>query len=130
MIVTIICDILGNKNNGGLSVAVNNLIDFLSKRQHEVRVVCPDQDKINKKGFYIVPNINFYIFNEYIKKNGITIAKFDNSIVSKALEKSDIVYITTPFSLAKKVSKICKEKKIPCIFVFHVSNYFFCSKKK
>lgn len=131
MIITIVCDILGNKNNG-LSVASHNLIDFLSKKGHEVRVVCPDKDKNNRKNFYISPSINFGIFNNYVKKIGVIIAKYDSSLL-KSLENTDIVYIMTPFFLGRKMSEICKKRKIPCVFSFHISAeniaYFFGFKK-
>ena len=53
MKVTIICDVLGEANNG-TSLAAYNLIITLVKKGHEVKVVCPDPDKKNLPGFYIL----------------------------------------------------------------------------
>lgn len=55
MNITIICDVLGEPNNG-TTIATLNLINFLQKQGHIVRVVCPDQDKKEKK------IITFFLF--------------------------------------------------------------------
>lgn len=44
MTITIVCDILGEENNG-TTIACMNLIRFLRAQGHTVRVVCADQDK-------------------------------------------------------------------------------------
>ncbi len=38
MVACIVCDVLGEKNNG-TTLAATNLIDYLKSRGHEVRVV-------------------------------------------------------------------------------------------
>lgn len=125
MIITIVCDILGDKNNG-LSVVTHNLINYLSKK-HEIRVICPDKDKDANDNFYIVPTFKFAFINNYVKKNGVSFAKPDISVILKALDKTDVVYITTPFFLSRKIVKICKEKKIPYVFGFHFFVEIFTS---
>ena len=44
MKIAIICDVLGKENNG-TTVAAMNLIRSLKAKGHEVRVVCPDEDR-------------------------------------------------------------------------------------
>ena len=44
MTITIVCDILGEENNG-TTIACMNLIRYLRAQGHTVRVVCADQDK-------------------------------------------------------------------------------------
>ena len=53
MIITVICDVLGDENNG-TTIACMNLIRGLKKRGHTVRVVCMDKDKMGREGYYIV----------------------------------------------------------------------------
>ena len=48
MKITVFCEILGEENNG-TTIASMNLINYLIKKGHEVTVVCPDDDKKNKK---------------------------------------------------------------------------------
>ena len=57
MKIAIICDVLGEENNG-TTIAAMNLIRFLKKQGHEVRIVCADQDKKNEPNVYVVPNVN------------------------------------------------------------------------
>ena len=71
MIVTVACDVLGNENNG-TSTAAMNLIRYLKSKGHDVRVICPDADKKGEPGYYVVPTMNFHIFNDYVAKNGVT----------------------------------------------------------
>ena len=56
MIVTVVCDVLGKENNGA-TIAGMNLIRFLKKQGHEVRILCADQDK---KGQIIPAEITIY----------------------------------------------------------------------
>ena len=55
MTITIVCDILGEENNG-TTIACMNLIRFLRAQGHTVRVVCADQDKAGNECFYVVPS--------------------------------------------------------------------------
>ena len=44
MKISIICDVLGAENNG-TTIAAMNLIRSLKAKGHDVKVVCPDEDK-------------------------------------------------------------------------------------
>lgn len=54
MKIAIICEVLGEANNG-TTLAALNLISYLKSRGHDVRVVCPDEDKRGLPGYYILP---------------------------------------------------------------------------
>ena len=76
MIITIVCDVLGEENNGTV-VATMNLIRYLKSRGHTVRVLCADQTKIGEENYFVVPNYNFPKFiDSYIKKVGVTARRF------------------------------------------------------
>ena len=47
MKITMVCDVLGKENNG-TTIAAMNLIRYLREHGHEVRVLCCDQDRIDK----------------------------------------------------------------------------------
>lgn len=47
MKITIVCDVLGKENNG-TTIAAMNRIRYLREHGHEVRVLCCDQDRIDK----------------------------------------------------------------------------------
>ena len=68
MTITIVCDILGEENNG-TTIACMNLIRFLRAQGHTVRVVCADQDKAGNECFYVVPELNLYLLNPIVERN-------------------------------------------------------------
>ena len=76
MKVAVICDVLGQANNG-TTIAALNLIRTLREKGHEVRVVCPDAERAGEPGYYIVPKYDFHVFNDYVEKNGVAPAKLD-----------------------------------------------------
>lgn len=112
MIITIVCDVLGEENNG-VTVAAYNLIRYMKSRGHTVRIICADENKENEEGYYIVSERNFLIFNNYVEKNGVSLAKPDKTIIQKAIEGADIVHIMLPFSLGKASARIAQEMGIP-----------------
>lgn len=118
MIVTVVCDVLGQENNG-TTIAAMNLIRSLRSKGHEVRILCPDADKANVAGYYIVPVLNVGPLNNYVKKNGVCIARGDSEIISRAIKGADVVHIMTPFLLGTKAMKIAREMGIPVTAGFH-----------
>lgn len=129
MTVTVVCDVLGEENNG-TTIAAFNLIRSLRSKGHTVRVVCPDEDKKGKPDYYVAERMNFYFLNGYVAKNGVTIAKSDNELIERALDGADIVHIMTPFSLGHAAAKAAKRLGIPVSAGFHcqaenVTNHIF-----
>ncbi len=119
MLVTVVADVFGKANNG-TTIAAIHLIDALKKAGHQVRVVCPDQDKKGKDNFYIVGTYWVGPFQSIVDKNGVSLAKPDHKTLDEALEGSDEVHIMMPFAVGKKAVKIAKEKGIPVSAGFHV----------
>lgn len=116
MKISIIADVLGDENNG-TTITVKRLIDNLKKRGHNVKVVSPS--KINEDGYYSVDTIDFKIFNGYVKKNGVELAKADKEVLEKVIDDSDVVHILLPFSLGTAAMKMCIEKNVPFTTAFH-----------
>jgi len=134
MVITIVCDVLGKPNNG-TSVAAYNLMDYMRRKGHTVRVVCSDKDKIGKKGFYVVPTINFHMFNNYVEHNGVQISKKDDVIMMRAFKGTDIVHTMMPFSLGQRSAYLCNRFHIPVTGGFHVqaenvTSHFFVENRK
>ena len=118
MVLTVVCDVLGQENNG-TTIAAMNLIRSMRSKGHEVRVVCPDEDRIGQPGFFVVPKMNFYILNDYVRKNGVCIAKPDDDILRQAISGADAVHLITPFMLARRAVRIALEAGIPITAGFH-----------
>ena len=96
MKITVFCEILGEENNG-TTIASMNLINYLIKKGHEVTVVCPDDDKKDKKGYVILPKLHLGSFiDKIIAANKVVPSKFDKELVYNAMKDADIVHITFP----------------------------------
>ena len=120
MVITVVCDVLGEENNG-TSIAAMNLIRYLKSAGHTVKVLCADQFREGQEGFFVAPNMSFgKLLDAYVRKVGVTIAKADKDIVRASLEGSDIVHCMLPFSLTMCAIKIAKEMGIPITAGFHM----------
>ncbi len=119
MTVTIICDVLGEKNNG-TTLAFTNLISYLKERGHRVKIVCPDEDKKGLEDYYIVPTLNLgEILNSIVENNGVKLAKADKAILKEAIEDADVVHIGVPLHLGTVATKMAVEMDKPITASFH-----------
>ena len=118
MIIVVACDVLGEENNG-TTVAAMNLIRFLKKRGHEVRVICPDEIHRGEPGFFVVPQLNAGPLNGYIRKVGVSIAVSENFVLEQAIRGADAVHIMTPFFLGKAALDYARDEDIPVTAGFH-----------
>jgi len=124
MKIAIICEVLGRPNNG-TTIASLNLINFLQSRGHDVRVVCPDEDKRGLPGYYILPKAGFV--NWIFKKNNLNLAKFDEKIVYDAVHDADIVHFMIPLFISRKASKYVETLNLPITGGFHAQSQNFAS---
>lgn len=129
MIITVVCDVLGEENNG-TTIAAMNLIRSLKAKGHTVRVVCPDKFRKDDEGFFIVPTYNLGIFNNYVAKNGVSLSKPDEDIIRKAISGADVVHIMLPFAVGICAADTAIEMNIPITAGFHcqaenISNHLF-----
>ena len=120
MIVTIVCDVLGEENNG-TTIAAMNLIRYLKRQGHIVRILCADQNKKGQENCWVVPNMNFgKTLNKYVEKVGVTLAKPVEDIIRDCIKGSDVVHILIPLYLSMNAIKIAKEYDIPMTASFHM----------
>ena len=118
MKIVVACDVLGEENNG-TTIAAMNLIRFLKKRGHEVRVICPDEDRRGEKDFFVVPQLNVGPLNAYVRKVGVSIAVSDNYVLEQAIRGADAVHIMAPFFLGKAALDYARDEDIPVTAGFH-----------
>lgn len=120
MTVVIVCDVLGEENNG-TTIAAMNLIRYLKAQGHETRILCADQDKNDQPGVYVAPNLNLgFLLNAYVAKAGVTLAKPEAAIINRALEGADHVHVMMPFSLGIKAAKLALRRGLPVTAGFHM----------
>ena len=65
--IVVVCDVLGQENNG-TTIAAMHLIRALRNKGHHVRVVCSDIFRVGEQDYYIVPQLNLGPINKYVKK--------------------------------------------------------------
>ena len=126
MIVTIVCDVLGEANNG-TTIAALNLIQSLKKRGHTVRVVCSDADKQDQDDFFVVKKLNLGPLNNYLAKNDVSLSKPDSKVLGAAIDGADVVHVMIPFGLGIKAAKLAVKKHIPVTAGFHMQAENFTS---
>ena len=118
MKIAVICDVLGQENNG-TSIAAMNLIRTLQQKGHAVWVVCPDEKRAGTPGFYIAPKYNFGPFNHYVEKNGVAPARLDMEVLERAIHDVDIIHVMLPFALGKAAARYAHDHGIPLTAGFH-----------
>lgn len=126
MKITIVCDVLGEANNG-TSLAAYNLINTLVNKGHDVKVICPDPEKKCIAGYYILKRLNLGFLNNYLKKNGVSLAKGSRKIIKEACKDADIVHGLVPFAAAKSALRYCHKHNIPFTTGFHMQAENFTS---
>ena len=126
MKITIVCDVLGEENNG-TTLAAMNLIRALRAGGHQVTILCPDEEKKGVPGYAVVPTRNLGIFNGYVASNGVKLAKPDDRVIRQAVTGADIVHVMLPFILGRRATAISKELGIPVSAGFHAMAENFTS---
>ena len=126
MKITIVCDVLGEENNG-TTLAAMNLIRSLKAKGHEVTVLCPDEQKKGVPGYAVVPTRNLGIFNGYVKSNGVQLAKPEDAVIRQAISGADIVHVMLPFTLGRRAAFLAKKENIPVSAGFHAMAENFTS---
>ena len=126
MKITIVCDVLGEENNG-TTLAAMNLIRAVRAGGHQVTILCPDEEKKGVPGYAVVPTRNLGIFNGYVASNGVKLAKPDDRVIRQAVTGADIVHVMLPFILGRRATAISKELGIPVSAGFHAMAENFTS---
>lgn len=135
MTITFVCDVLGEENNG-TTIATMNVIRAMKEKGHTVRIVCPDEDKRGKEGYYVVHPVDFGVFNNYVKKNGVVLSSTkDLEIVKEALTGADIVHFNFCGFLSTVVVDLAHSMGIPCTASLHTqaenyTNHFYLDHSK
>ncbi len=130
MTITVVCDVLGEENNGTIMASMN-LIRYLSSKGHKVQVLCANKPSSTGGGlcnFFVVPNKSFgKQLDKIVEKVGVSLAKPDPEIVEKAVVGADIVHLMVPFALSNKALEVALKNNIPVTAGFHMQAENFTS---
>ncbi len=117
MNITIICDVLGEANNG-TSLAAFNLIRHLKSKGHKVTVVAPNAP--DEDGYVSVPSLDLtFMLNWVLRLNDVVLAKPDKQLLADAIRDADVVHLLVPLPLSVAAVKIAKEMDKPVTASFH-----------
>ena len=124
-----VCDVLGEENNG-TTVAAMNLIRSLRAKGHHVTVVCPDQNRRGTEGYVIVDKLNLGPLNGYLEKNGVTLSRANKKLLEPVIQDADVVHLLVPFALANAALHIARKYEKPVTASFHaqaenITSHFF-----
>ncbi len=119
MKVAMICDVLGEANNGTVLAALN-LIHYLKEQGHTVYVVSPEDATRGLEDYYVTPTRDFgFLINKIFERNGVSLAKADPEVLEKVVRMSDVVHLEVPFELAECALRIARELGKPVTASFH-----------
>ena len=119
MRIAMICDVLGEANNGTV-IAALNLIRYLKEKGHTVYVVSPEDSTRGLENYYVTPTMDLgFLLNRIVERNGVQLAKADPAVLEEAIEKADVVHLEVPFVLSECALRIAREKGKPVTASFH-----------
>ncbi|MCR5078463.1 MAG: glycosyltransferase [Bacilli bacterium] len=122
MVITFICEVLGEENNG-TTIATMNVVRYLRSQGHEVHIVCPDEDKRGVEGYLVLPRIHFGPLDNYVAHNGVVLASAHGFKKNKELlaliEKSDVVHFNFASKLTLRSAKYAHAHGVACTASFH-----------
>jgi len=117
--ITIVCDVLGEENNG-TTVAALNLINAMKKYGHEVRVLCGNEKWQGMPGYYVTGKLRLIRpVSSYVAKVGVELSASDKKVINEALAGTDVVHIMTPFILGTSALHCAMEMGMPVCAGFH-----------
>ena len=124
MIITMVIDVYGDKNNGTTVTAMRTAASLI-KQGNEVRVIAwvPDSikgDEIDGVKILRCRKVVVPIFEGLIEANGFTFGKIDEKAIAEFIKGSDVVHLLLPFPLEQKVMHVAQAMNIPVTNAFHL----------
>lgn len=124
MIITMVIDLYGDKNNGTTVTAMRTCESLLSLG-HEVRVIAyvPDSvkgDVINGVKVLRCEKAVVPVFEGIIESQGFTFGKTSEKKIAEFIKGSDVVHLMFPFPLEVMVYHVAKLMHIPVTGAYHL----------
>ena len=124
MVITIVIDSFGDKNNG-TTVTAMRMAELMVNKGNEVRIIAyvpKNADFESLKIFKILEcdKVIIPVFDFLITGNGYTFADCDEKKIAEFIKGSDVVHIMVPFALEAKVRRVAKIMSIPVTSAYHL----------
>lgn len=124
MVITIVIDMFGDKNNG-TTVTAMRTAKLLVEQGNEVRIIAyvPEKSDPEELKYYKVlrcHRISIPLFDWLVTASGFTFADTDEKEIAEFIKGSDVVHIMLPFLLEAKARKVAKVMSIPVTSAYHL----------
>jgi 1,2-diacylglycerol 3-alpha-glucosyltransferase len=124
MVITVVIDLYGAKNNG-TTVTAMRLCENLRNFGHEVRVIAYVPEDIKNPDFHGVKVLRcrksvIVGFEWLVEAQGFTFGKTSPKEIADFIRGSDVVHIMFPFPLERMVRKVAKVMGIPITGAYHL----------
>ena len=117
MKVAMICDVMGQPNNG-TTLAALNLIRYLRDAGHTVTVVAPGGEAsdgyLPVRVWHAGP-----LIDRILRMNGVELAVPDKQLLEAVIREADVVHLLFPLPLARAALKIARRLGKPVTASFH-----------
>lgn len=117
MKVAMICDVMGQPNNG-TTLAALNLIRYLRDAGHTVTVVAPGGEAsdgyLPVRVWHAGP-----LIDRILRMNGVELAVPDKQLLEAVIREADVVHLLIPLPLARAALKIARRLGKPVTASFH-----------
>ncbi len=124
MIITVVVDLYGEKNNGTTVTAMRTCENLLALG-HEVRVIAYVPENVSTDALHGVKVLrcrkgHIYGFDWLVESQGFTFGKAKEKEIADFIRGSDVVHIMFPFPLESMVRKVSKVMGIPTTGAYHL----------
>ena len=117
MKIAMICDVMGEPNNG-TTLAALNLIRYLRGAGHRVTVVAPGGEETDDykpvRVWHAGPLIDWIL-----RMNGVSLAVPDKPLLESVIREADVVHLLVPLALSRAAVKIARRLGKPITASFH-----------
>ena len=117
MKVAMICDVMGQPNNG-TTLAALNLIRYLRDAGHTVTVVAPGGEAsdgyLPVRVWHAGP-----LIDRILRMNGVELAVPDKQLLEAVIREADVVHLLIPLPLARAALRIARRLGKPVTASFH-----------
>lgn len=124
MVITVVVDLYGAKNNGTTVTAMRTCENLLALG-HEVKVIAYVPDDVKTEDLHGVKVLrchkaHVYGFDWLIESQGFTFGKSKEKVIADFIKGSDVVHIMFPFHLEDMVRKVSKVMGVPVTGAYHL----------
>lgn len=124
MVITIVIDLFGDKNNGTTITAMRTA-HLLKEFGNEVRIIAfipesADDEDLKEYKVLRCERTSIPFFDWLVTANGFTFGDMDEKRIAEFIKGSDVVHIMLPFLLEAKARKVAKVMSIPVTSAYHL----------